>query len=459
MMDESLVVVAIDFGTVHLGYTFLLKGSKEFYSCCIDGTSERIPNIVLVSPGDTVDYLGENAKKKYVSLLQNGSANNWSLFEGYKVSLHKSRLTRDLQISDVRGHKRSALLVIGKTIKFLKQEAEKSIRKVMTNIQSQNIKWVLTVPALWSDCAKQFMREAASLAGIERNRLMLVLEPEAASLYCLDKPVNVVQNDDNMATSVALLTRQKYILADIGGGTTDICIHEVLIAHSLREIHRSTGDIKGGMNINEDFIQLIKNIVGTHAWMKFKNESPEYFELMNDFELKKRQFSIPMELMKEFIQLKQDHVTCRKAFNTKTENIPTMQEHDTAIRLPYDLKDIVQTECKTSFEELLKVSDYSDGLRFFKDKLIIKPAVMLELFESTLQSILHHLRDLYQQMKNKGEDINVIMFVGGFSESKYFQERVKLEISSLGLQVVIPGNGSLAVLKGAAIMGFFTQVT
>ena len=57
-------------------------------------------------------------------------------------------------------------------------------------------------------------------------------------------------------------------------------------------------------------------------------------------------------------------------------------------------------------------------------------------------------------MKHKGEIIHVILLVGGFSESKYVQERVKLELASLGLQVIIPGNGGLAVLKGAAMMGF-----
>lgn len=331
-MDNTLVVVAIDFGTVHLGYTFLLKDSKEFYSCCLDGTNERIPNIVLVNPHEEVDYIGGRAKKKYISLLETGTADGWSLFEGYKVSLHKTRLHRDLEIPDIRGKPKSALLVIGKTIKLIKREAETSIQKVLANVQPQNIKWVITVPALWSDCAKQFMREAANLAGIEGNRLMLVLEPEAASLFCLDKPVNVVQDADHSATIVALNKGEKYILADIGGGTTDICIHEVLEGHTLREIHRSTGDIKGGMNINEEFTQLLMKLVGTHIWMKFKNESSEYFELMNDFETKKRQFSVPMEIMKDLLLYKQDELSCRKAFNIRNMDTPHTQEYDTAIR-------------------------------------------------------------------------------------------------------------------------------
>ncbi|XP_053405711.1 heat shock 70 kDa protein 12A-like [Mercenaria mercenaria] len=453
-MDSSLVVVAIDYGTVHLGYTLLPKGSKEFYSCYIDGTNERIPNIVLLNSQNEVDYLGESAQKKYISLLQNGTGDNWSLFEGYKTSLHKPKLTRDLKIADVRGNTKSALLIFGKTIKFLKHKAEISIRNVMSGVESQNIKWIITIPALWSDCAKQFMREAAISAGIAQNRLMLVLEPEAASLFCLDKPVNVVQNPDHSAMNVCLHPGQKYILADIGGGTTDICIHEVLAGHKLREIYRSTGDIKGGININNEFTQLLMKLIGSHAWCKFKNESPEYFELMSEFETKKRQFSIPIELMENVTLYKRDEFSCRVAFNAQKADLPDTRDFDIAIRLPYDLRNIIQTESKTTFDDIIKASDYRNCLRFFKDKLIMKPVVMLELFESTLQSILHHLRSLYQQMKYEHQDINIIFLVGGFSESNYVQERVKLEINSLGTKAIFPGNGSLAVLKGAAMMGF-----
>lgn len=52
-------------------------------------------------------------------------------------------------------------------------------------------RWVLTVPAIWDDEARSFMRHAAELAGLggaspesddRPSRLTLALEPEAAAI-------------------------------------------------------------------------------------------------------------------------------------------------------------------------------------------------------------------------------------------------------------------------------------
>ena len=47
---------------------------------------------------------------------------------------------------------------------------------------------MITVPAIWRQEAKQFMREAAYQAGIASRespgQLVIALEPEAASVYC-----------------------------------------------------------------------------------------------------------------------------------------------------------------------------------------------------------------------------------------------------------------------------------
>jgi hypothetical protein len=51
---------------------------------------------------------------------------------------------------------------------------------------SRDVQWVLTVPAIWNDFGKAFMRKAAYKAGLteseQPDNLMLVLEPEGASL-------------------------------------------------------------------------------------------------------------------------------------------------------------------------------------------------------------------------------------------------------------------------------------
>ncbi|KZR95920.1 Uncharacterized protein APZ42_010024 [Daphnia magna] len=52
----------------------------------------------------------------------------------------------------------------------------------------EDIRWVITVPAIWRSAAKQLMREAAYEAGLGSDRLphqvLISLKPEAASLFC-----------------------------------------------------------------------------------------------------------------------------------------------------------------------------------------------------------------------------------------------------------------------------------
>jgi hypothetical protein len=55
------------------------------------------------------------------------------------------------------------MLVISECIKFLREHLMREVHKKLGQnvIRPCDINWVLTVPAIWSDAAKQFMREAA----------------------------------------------------------------------------------------------------------------------------------------------------------------------------------------------------------------------------------------------------------------------------------------------------------
>ena len=56
-----------------------------------------------------------------------------------------------------------AMTVFSRSIRYIKDEAFKVIcqRTGDDHFSVNDIQWVLTVPAIWSPVAKQFMREAA----------------------------------------------------------------------------------------------------------------------------------------------------------------------------------------------------------------------------------------------------------------------------------------------------------
>jgi molecular chaperone DnaK (HSP70) len=52
-------------------------------------------------------------------------------------------------------------------------------------LQTIDLQFVMTVPAVWSDKAEDATRQAATLAGIPSADLFLVSEPEAAAVYAI----------------------------------------------------------------------------------------------------------------------------------------------------------------------------------------------------------------------------------------------------------------------------------
>jgi molecular chaperone DnaK (HSP70) len=86
----------------------------------------------------------------------------------------------------VDGREMNLMTVISESLRFIAEKAMLKLEEQVGKIVKAKIRWVLTVPALWSDNHKQFMRRAALQAGIidELNspNLLLCLEPEGASI-------------------------------------------------------------------------------------------------------------------------------------------------------------------------------------------------------------------------------------------------------------------------------------
>ena len=70
----------------------------------------------------------------------------------------------DTKIPAANGKHLHAKSVFAHSIKFLKDEAVKVIQQETGDdgFSVDDIQWVLTVPAIWTPRAKQFMREAAN---------------------------------------------------------------------------------------------------------------------------------------------------------------------------------------------------------------------------------------------------------------------------------------------------------
>lgn len=60
------------------------------------------------------------------------------------------------------GKKMEAMLVFALCIEYIKDKVLDRLRLAINGLQDDDVRWVLTVPAIWSDQARQFMIKAAA---------------------------------------------------------------------------------------------------------------------------------------------------------------------------------------------------------------------------------------------------------------------------------------------------------
>ena len=71
-------------------------------------------------------------------------------------------MNRDCKIRAVNGISISALVVYTRILKYFKGEALKELSDVLqSEVNVNRVKWIVTIPAVWSVKGKLFVQEAA----------------------------------------------------------------------------------------------------------------------------------------------------------------------------------------------------------------------------------------------------------------------------------------------------------
>ncbi|XP_052068180.1 heat shock 70 kDa protein 12A-like [Mytilus californianus] len=431
MNSSYLLVAAIDFGTTYSGYAFSLKYAFDKDPLTIDANqawnaggkqllSLKTPTCLLLDSNKHFDSFGYEAENKYAEIVMENEQDKYYYFHRFKMCLHKNKnVSREMILKDITGKSMPAIDVFALSIMALKNHLISYLVTKGTGVESRDIRWVLTVPAIWTDNAKYFMRESAEKAGIPKDNLLLALEPEAASIYCQYLPTEKFTGIEPGFTMSEPGT--KYMIVDIGGGTADITVHKKLSDGCLKELCRATGGKCGGTCVDSEYIQMLISILGESLIEIFKRENPEsYLDLIREFETKKRTIT----------------------FSPDTKKVNMV--------IPMT---VVNKLCKThinkDFKSALASSQFSDSIVIRGDKVRIDTDVFKKLFDKTIADILELIQEIFKM--KKANSLNQILLVGGFSTCVLVQEAVRREFSNC--RVVIPFDPDLAVLKGAVLFG------
>ncbi|KFW79729.1 Heat shock 70 kDa protein 12A, partial [Manacus vitellinus] len=467
-----LVVVAIDFGTTSSGYAYSFTKEPE----CIhvmrrwEGgdpgvSNQKTPTTILLTPERKFHSFGYAARDFYHDLDPTESK-HWLYFEKFKMKLHTTgNLTMETDLTAANGKKVKALEIFAYALQFFKEQALKELSdQGGSDFENTEVRWVITVPAIWKQPAKQFMRQAAYKAGMASpenpEQLIIALEPEAASIYCRKlrlhqmielssrAPVNGYSPSDTIGTGFTqakehvrhkrqsrtfmvenvigeiwseLEEGDRYIVVDSGGGTVDMTVHQIRLPEGhLKELYKATGGPYGSLGVDYEFEKLLCKIFGEDFIEQFKIKRPAaWVDLMIAFESRKR-----------------------AAAPDRTNPLN--------ITLPFSFIDYYKKFRGHSVEHALRKSNVDFVKWSSQGMLRMSPDAMNALFKPTIDQIVQHLSEVFD--KPEVTNVKFLFLVGGFAESPLLQQAVQSAFGSR-CRVIIPQDVGLTILKGAVLFG------
>ncbi|OXV06305.1 hypothetical protein Egran_05928 [Elaphomyces granulatus] len=268
-INERRIVVSIDFGTTFSGLAWSETKRPDHQNV--------IENWPTASAKE-----GKSSPKVPTELRSVANGFQW----GFQIpSSAKRNKYFKLRLDDPSGSttdtkspEELTRLYLSYLYTHMKYSLEKSLSA--STVWSTPIDYVITVPAIWTEAAKQKTLTAAEKAGFKSSKkTYLVSEPEAAAIYTL-----------NNLRSSTLGVQRSFVVCDAGGGTVD-CISYQIVKLSprltVKETTKGTGAKCGSSMLNKRFRRYIKQKFGEEYWA----DDDRLREAMDKFEQFKKDFT------------------------------------------------------------------------------------------------------------------------------------------------------------------------
>jgi molecular chaperone DnaK (HSP70) len=417
-------VIAIDFGTGASGYGIApktnSKPSIEVFNPIDENDDQKTPTAILFDNNQKFIGFGSRALQKYAEICDDDDTAY--LFQTYKMAIHKNQT----MVKSLDNREMPLKKVVSETLRFIADKALEKLKEQLGGIvKKEKIRWVLTVPALWNEKDKQFMKEAAVEAKIvnqwNSENLFVCLEPEGASIQCREDADESLKNKMKKNTIVLVL--------DNGGGTNDISIqkltcepHENFLSE---EVLPSSGGCEWGSKyVDQNFEIFLRNFLGEEIYTNYIQNAIPRLEILKHFEMLKRKFMpgedersrLQLSYLSEYLNNKKLVELVNKYNQNKPKDEQLKQKGNSCIDLP--------------------------------------PKLMISFFKPLFDKITNKVGELLEETKKKvGYYPKFIFMVGGFSESPFLKNEIKRLFEKNDITVLVPKRPQISVIRGACMYG------
>ncbi|KAG0618866.1 hypothetical protein M758_4G096700 [Ceratodon purpureus] len=415
-------MVGFDFGTTFSGFAYAKASGPEEISVYYDWpsrTGEKPYCKTLTglyykptgSGGFECASWGHIARSDFMA-SRGGKVNGP---QGLYLSKFKLLLKKDLNDPALAASVPPPLTIHSIIVDYLRYIGELALSVIQShegdsNFSRDSVQWCVTVPSIWDENAKQQMKAcmvdaglvSAEAGGIEAVKV--VLEPEAASFHCHQ----ILRQEHK---DVSLNVEDKILVADVGGGTVDIVVQELIgtgLSYKVKELTESSGGLCGGTFVDESFMRFLsKKIPCLDEFLR--KDLPSYkTRLLKDWEDHKCGFG--HELMSN---------TDTKEITLHAKLSRKWEDYETAQGLPP------------------RASGYSE--------IELTQEDMKSIFDPVVDEILELIAAQLMQVP----DIKVMFVVGGFAGSPYLIQRIRARFLRDVQHIVCPQNPGSAVCQGA----------
>ena len=254
------IVVGIDFGTAGIGYAYSLYDNKKniILSDLKDQCDNKVPTEIILD--NEYKYILAFGNECSEHINSNNNKETYQYFKDIKMNLYKN----NDKIKSSNGSEIDIELIISFILTKISDEAIDQIKRInKKKFKKNEIRWVITIPAIWEEKSKQIMINASKKAGLINENtdlsLFLALEPEVAGIFYFSDLYSQLDEDKDLFDT-------PYIICDIGAGTVDICTFTRKRTKeendNIINEHLINGENKRNflINDNDNLIQEVKEI-------------------------------------------------------------------------------------------------------------------------------------------------------------------------------------------------------